>query len=301
MLSISPAEPHEREAAFRLVFQHVPAGEQKLKLFAAADMIAHGELDPDSIWVARDSIGVAGAMIVAPVPGGGAAVHPPRGRPSLHRPAEILDPLVVAATAWLKARGIRLAQSLLTLAEDRDAAPLERSGFRRVTRLLYLRHFLDLSADEIARSESLEYRSVNSLPANVVENVALRTYAGSLDCPEVNEHRTAAEALAGHRGGQAINPGTWWVAFQQTEPVALLLCNDTGGHTWDIAYLGVAPEFRGQGLGRDLVNHALFEAKAEDILTVTLTVDERNHPARELYRKTGFEPYDEKVVYLWTS
>ena len=301
MLSISPAADHEREAAFRLAFQHLPADAILEKRRNAEEMIGAGELDSEAIWLARDSIGPAAAMIAAPLQGGGAAIFPPRPRPSLHRPAEVLDPLVQAATAWLRQRGVKLAQALLQANEASAGAPLERNGFTRITRLLYLRHFLDLSADEIARTEQLEYRTVDEVPTNVLENTLLRTYAGTLDCPELNLHRTATEALAGHRGSGQFDASRWWAAFAHDEPVAVLLCNQSESNTWDIAYLGVAPEARGQGFGRDLVHHALFEAKADDMLTVTLTVDERNHPARSLYRKTGFEPFDEKVVFLWTA
>jgi ribosomal protein S18 acetylase RimI-like enzyme len=301
MLSISPAGPHEREAAFRLAFQHLPVDSILEKRQRAEDMIATGELDADAIWLVRDSIGPAGAMIAAPLPGSGAAIFPPQGRPSLHNPAAVLDPLVGAATHWLRQRGVKLAQALLMVSELAAAAPLERSGFTCITRLLYLRHFLDLSADEIARTEQLEYRTVDAVPANVLENTLLRTYAGTLDCPELNLHRSAAEALAGHRGPGQFDASRWWVAFANDEPIALLLCNQCEDSTWDIAYLGVAPEGRRRGYGRDLVHHALFEAKADDMLTVTLTVDERNHPARALYRKSGFEPFDEKCVFLWTA
>jgi mycothiol synthase len=301
MLSISPAAEHEREAAFRLAFQHLAAEAIAEKRQNAEEMIRTGELDADAIWLARDSLGPAGAMIAAPLQGGGAAIFPPRGRPSLHDPAAVLDALVRASTVWLRQRGVKLAQALLTANDLKVAGSLERNGFARITRLLYMRHFLDLSTDEIARSEQLEYRTVDEVPTNVLENTLLRTYTSSLDCPELNLHRTAAEALTGHRGSGQFDASRWWVAFAQDEPVALLLCNQSENSIWDIAYLGVASEARGRGFGRDLVHHALFEAKADDMLTVTLTVDERNQPARALYRKTGFEPFDEKVVLLWTA
>lgn len=300
MLSISPAEVHERETAFRLAFQHLNAEEAAEKKRNAEEMLLTGELDAQAIWLARDSIGLAGVMIAAPLAGGGAAIFPPRGRPSLHDPASILDPLVRACTSWLHLRGVKLGQALLQSHELPAAAPLERNGFTRIAKLLYLRHFLDLSFAEIGREEQLEYRIVDDLPANVVENTLLRSYAGSLDCPELNELRSATEVLAGHRGSGQFNANRWWIAFAQREPVAILLCNQSDKKTWDIAYLGVAPEARSRGYGRDLVHHALFEAKADDMLMVTLTVDERNQPARAMYRRAGFEPFDEKMVYLWT-
>src|SRR5947207_2527724 len=117
MLSISPAADHEREAAFRLAFQHLSADAIIEKRRNAEEMIGTGELDADAIWLARDSIGPAGAMIAAPLQGGGAAIFPPRGRPSLHDPAAVLDPLVRATTMWLRQRGVKLAQALLSMTE----------------------------------------------------------------------------------------------------------------------------------------------------------------------------------------
>src|SRR5262245_20732925 len=138
MLSISPAAEHEREAAFRLAFQHLSAGEIAEKQRHAEELIIKGELEADSIWLARDSIGPAGAMIVAPLMGGGGAVFPPRGRPSLHHPNVVLDPLVQEATAWLRQRGVKVAQALLPMNELSAGAHLERNGFARITLLLYL-------------------------------------------------------------------------------------------------------------------------------------------------------------------
>jgi ribosomal protein S18 acetylase RimI-like enzyme len=67
---------------------------------------------------------------------------------------------------------------------------------------------------------------------------------------------------------------------------------------WDISYLGLVPEARGRGLGKELVRKALFEARAADALQLTLAVDERNWPARDLYQRMGFETFDSREVYL---
>ena len=67
---------------------------------------------------------------------------------------------------------------------------------------------------------------------------------------------------------------------------------------WEVAYMGVVPEARRYGFGREMLLHALCEARAADAPTVTLSVDVRNQPAWKLYRSLGFEPYDQRVVYL---
>jgi ribosomal protein S18 acetylase RimI-like enzyme len=62
--------------------------------------------------------------------------------------------------------------------------------------------------------------------------------------------------------------------------------------------MGVVPEARQQGFAREMLLRALFEARAADVLNVTLSVDGRNRPAWNLYRSIGFEPFDRREIYL---
>ena len=67
---------------------------------------------------------------------------------------------------------------------------------------------------------------------------------------------------------------------------------------WDLSYLGVIPEERRRGLGRELVRKVLIEAQLAGVTSVSLSVDTRNRPAWRLYLDMGFEPYDRREVYL---
>ena len=69
-------------------------------------------------------------------------------------------------------------------------------------------------------------------------------------------------------------------------------------NAWDLSYVGVVPEARGRGVGRELVCKTLFEARAAEAAQLTLSVDIRNRPARNLYERFDFELYDEREVYL---
>jgi ribosomal protein S18 acetylase RimI-like enzyme len=54
----------------------------------------------------------------------------------------------------------------------------------------------------------------------------------------------------------------------------------------------VAPEARGQGVGRALLERAVAEARTwPNVARLTLSVVERGEAARALYRSVGFEPY----------
>ncbi len=51
----------------------------------------------------------------------------------------------------------------------------------------------------------------------------------------------------------------------------------------------VHPDWRGQGIGRRLLNNALAEAKRAGCTRVTLLTDCENHQAIRFYSRAGFE------------
>jgi len=56
-----------------------------------------------------------------------------------------------------------------------------------------------------------------------------------------------------------------------------------------IATIAVHPEYRGRGIGRQILIAALGECAAQGALSATLEVRERNAIAIDMYRKLGFE------------
>jgi len=56
-----------------------------------------------------------------------------------------------------------------------------------------------------------------------------------------------------------------------------------------IATIAVHPEYRGRGIGRQILLAALRECVAQGALSATLEVRERNTIAIDMYRKLGFE------------
>jgi ribosomal-protein-alanine N-acetyltransferase len=65
-----------------------------------------------------------------------------------------------------------------------------------------------------------------------------------------------------------------------------------------VIYVGVVPTARRQGLGRQMMRHALAQAQQAGVGRVTLSVDNRNAPAWALYRSLGFEEFDRREVFL---
>ncbi len=66
------------------------------------------------------------------------------------------------------------------------------------------------------------------------------------------------------------------------------LPNDSGRIRMRIHMLGVDPEFQGQGLGKKLLQAAIYQMEEQGSKTVELTVDSENSPAVSLYNSLGF-------------
>jgi ribosomal-protein-alanine N-acetyltransferase len=64
-----------------------------------------------------------------------------------------------------------------------------------------------------------------------------------------------------------------------------------------IATIAVHPEYRGRGIGRQILLTALRECAAQGARTATLEVRERNLIAIEMYRKLGFDVVGRRKRY----
>jgi ribosomal protein S18 acetylase RimI-like enzyme len=295
MLNVETARPDEREAAVGLVFQHLDEASRIDRVRTALQLLGRGELDPEGLFVVRRH-GLAGAILGLPAPGACGVLWPAQTAPP--QPA-LEDALVRHATAWLRRRGCKLVQCLLTPEEESLAAPLLRNGLPHVADLWYFRHDLDFPFPRPDAPDRLRYETYSAATEELFRRVLLGTYEGTLDCPEINGARTAEEILEGHRSQGVHDPARWWLAFDGGDPVGLILLTETPeAEAWDVMYVGVVPEARRRGWAREMVRRALRAARAADVAQVTLSVDARNRPAWDLYTDMGFRPFEKRHVYL---
>jgi ribosomal protein S18 acetylase RimI-like enzyme len=295
---IEPARSHELLPALRLIFRHLSPQDRETRVANALRLLHQKELDPSGLLVARGPNGLLGAIICQPVPGASGLVWPPQAVKDAGE-AEVEDLLIRHATTWLRQCGAKLAQALLPPKEAYLAAPLLRNGFAHITNLWYLRHNLDVPHHLLLGTERLTYWAYANGDPSLFHQTLVRTYEETLDCPEVNGVRDIQEVITGHRAQGLHDPQRWWLALDRGRPVGVLLVAEMPEcEGWDLAYVGVVPEARRRGFGRELVRKALVAAHHGDANQLTLSVDVRNRPAWDLYTSLGFEPYDQREVYL---
>jgi len=297
LYTVTFAQPAEQAAAFHLIFQHFPEAERSSRVGNALQLVRQGELPAEGIFIARKGAVLVGALVCLPLRGASALIWPPQASGDCNSTA-VEDLLMQESCAWLRGRGAKLAQALLTNDEIRLAPPLVRNGFHHVTDLLYLRLELDRPVGFRLDKESVTFQAPIGQHRLVFQQTLLQSYEGTLDCPEVNGVRSIDEILDGHRGSRLDDPPTWWLAIESGRSVGVILAMEMPESAWDLSYVGIIPEARRRGLGRELVQKTLVEAKAAGANNVSLSVDTRNRPAWQLYAGLGFTVYDHREVYL---
>jgi ribosomal protein S18 acetylase RimI-like enzyme len=296
-LLIRSARPEDREAALHLIFRHLDSGERDRRTTNALQLMELGKLCAEGLFTAHEDDTLQGSMLCLPIPGASGLVWPPQSRQTVNA-REIEDALVRHACGWLKARGAKLAQALLVAQETASATALERNGFRHTTALWYMRRDMTLAVPQMDR-HGLTFRPYDPQEPAVFSQTLLQTYEGTRDCPEVNGVRTIDEILDGHSADAGANFSRWWLALDGERPAGVLLAAESPEwESWEIAYIGVVPEARGRGFGRELMIHALTEARISEVPQLTLCVDSRNAPAIKMYHALGYERYDTREVYL---
>ena len=95
---------------------------------------------------------------------------------------------------------------------------------------------------------------------------------------------------------ESLDPFASRVYFLEARPVAVLLVARRGW-TSRIAAMAVAPEVRGGGVGKQIMQGAIREAVSRGDRSVLLEVIEGNTPAVNLYTGLGFRPLRRLVGY----
>ena len=287
------------EAVLNLLFEGFPAAERAAVVKQARRLLAQRELDSSGLLAAYSQGKLVGAMLAVATHGAVGLVWPPQIA-QVPDFATVEDALIQATHQRLKKQGVKLTQALLLPREIALGTSLARNGYRHITRLLFHRRWLDdVPTDDLARSTALALHQFTVVDRQLFTSTLQRTYAGTLDCPELEGVRTIDEVIAGYQAQAEHDPCRWWLASLYREPVGVVLANATTEESaWEIVYVGIVPECRGHGLGGAVVQHVLIEAKLAGMQVVTLSVDRRNTPAIQLYRRLGFTVWDEREVFL---
>ncbi len=298
--AIGPARPAERsDALARIADRRLPLLEVLEDRFRRAP---HG---PPWLWVSRDPEGgIEAAAVAIRNPGRTATVLPPVSIPPRSRAATIAV-LAAMATEILRGGEVDLLQAMTEPDHDSpgrpsSGGPLEEAGFSPLATLRFMERPPSPRPLPPSLPEGLAIETWTPAIREDAERLLARTYEGTLDCPGLAGVRQPADILAGHRGSGPFEPRLWrFLRRRGGELLGVALLNATPAAACnELVYFGLAAEARGQGLAAMLLGDLL--AAAPPMRRIALAVDERNAPARRLYRRAGFVPGGARVAWIRT-
>jgi GNAT superfamily N-acetyltransferase len=247
-------------------------------------------------WDGDRLLGVVWAQLL---PGRTATIWPPRvpsGGDALGRR------LAAAAIEVAIAHGARLAQSMTPLHDTVEQRWLAAAGLRPVTEM-----------ESLAWEVTAATKSATAVALNVwrfvlydpscdgarMERILEQTCTGSLDCPGLESVRSAAEILQGYRAAGDTEDRHWqFLCRDETDAGCLLLAGQSQSREMELVYMGLAPPWRGRGLGLLLVHQAQDETRRAGYHRLVTAVDAANVPARAAYLSAGFHCWDRRRVLL---
>jgi len=197
--------------------------------------------------------------------------------------------------------GAWLGQCIVDPEAANEREVLNRNGFIHLADLRYLSRSLN---DPLPKRTSTPFQTVSYKPASRFSrerfaNLLDRTYVGTLDCPGLDGWRSSEEALESHLQVGEFDPQLWRVYRVGSDDVGVLLFgNHPDRKAWEVAYMGVVPEFRGKGYAHGMLLCGLYEASEASCETVLLAVDDKNHYARKIYDNLGFDELTVRSVYV---
>jgi len=289
-LEIREALPGERTAALAILIPGLSGAPQE----AALESLANGPGSP--LFVAVREGKLVGAVWLQPQESGVTFVTGPQlaeGEPEASCP-----PLLRRALDTLDAQKSSLAQSLTESAESPAAIGLRGAGFEEVAVLLYLVSLREsFPKEEPCGDFDLEAYGENG--AARLAALLEQTYIGTLDCRDINDDRSPHDAIQGYLA-TGNSAGRWWrfVRAADCDVGCLLLGDFPNFQQLELIYVGLIPEVRGHGFGRELVRWTQWLAGSLGRERLVCAVDEANAPAVAMYAANDFHVWQRRHVWL---
>ncbi|MEX0611088.1 MAG: GNAT family N-acetyltransferase [Pirellulales bacterium] len=207
--------------------------------------------------------------------------------------------LAEAAAAVLDDTAIEMTQVLLPSADAGTVPVIQAVGFHRLAELLYMSCEAERFPTERPAASELEFEVYSARMRHRLTALVERTYERTLDCVGLNGMRSIEDVINGYQETGVFRPENWRLVRDRGQDVGVLLLADhPAARHWELIYMGLAPEARGQGWGAQITGFAKWLARSAGVERIVLAVDAANTPALRMYRTAGFEMWDRRTVYV---
>ncbi len=294
MFRIGPVPPNQRRKAIDFIAAGAAKGRRQRVvgdiLNAWASRLDAGRT---KLWWATRLLRPVAAVILVESPGrAGMIVFSSSTAPGVRHDA--LVELLRTVTENAIAGGLAIVQSQQETNREEDIAVLSEVGYLRLAELIYMElHLNDFDdAGDSLEQPQIAWRNYDEFSEPQLAELIAATYIDSLDCPAIVGRRNISDVIATHKSGGIFLPQSWWILECAGRPAGCVLVNDASdsenSKSSEVVYMGVAPEFRGRGFGKMMINRAAADARRRKRRMLTLAVDSHNTPAKCVYNAAGF-------------
>lgn len=297
-LKIGVAGPSSRRAALALVLRSLPA-DQRGPLVESLGRLRGEPLGAfDALVAVTEGDRVVASAWAQPQPGRTASLWLPEAEGV--RLDRVSSPLIELAMKRADAAGVQLTQALVESSSDPSVPDLLACGFKRLTEL----HYMEWRGSQKPfvpphDAAPISLAPIDSVGRSRLEEIVGLTYESTLDCPELDGMRGIGDVIDGYQQTGDYDPALWFLLNRQGEDAGVLLLNEhRASRQIELTYMGVVPAHRGAGIGLQAVAAAQRVAKNQQAERLVLAVDDRNGPARAVYRAAGFRPWASRTVFI---
>lgn len=295
MIEVATADFDQTRAGLELLLADLPRPERDAQIEGMVTGTV--AIDLSGLLIATRQNTVVGAILSLMQPDGCGFFWPPRTAKDA-----VKDEVVNALLDHLKRRhdevGAWISQCILDPQDTEDRSALERNGFEHLANLMYLHRDLHDPIPESRSQLTVTTADPDENPQRYAEIIEA-TYEQTQDCPGLNGLRTGLEAVAGHKSTGGYLPNDWYIFRDADHDVGVLILADQPEQdAWEVVYMGIVPQARGRGYGREVVIQALNAAGGSSRGGLLLAVDGNNSPAIRVYESLGFRLFVEKSVYV---
>jgi ribosomal protein S18 acetylase RimI-like enzyme len=264
------------------------------KILPGYAALARGRIYGYSFFVYEGSKGVIGDLYVDPASNG-------QGSLFEHRLlAHVIETLQHSP-------GIhRVEAQLLMHDTDVVAQPFLHEGFRRHRRL-----FMVLPLDRLAAAPPLpaeiEIRRWTESDFNPAASVITSAYRGHVDA-EINDQYRSVNGSMRFLNNIVRFPGcgifdgaSSLVAYYRRlrSMVGVILCSRVKADVGHVTQVCVLPEYRGRGIGENLLAASAQHLRERRFSSLSLTVTEANTRAVDIYKRMGFSILKVFDAFVW--
>jgi len=292
--TIRTAKEVELTGALELLLDDLPPADRVMHAAQLARTLPAEQWG--GLFVAERWRKVCGVVWGQQLGGGAAMLWPPR-QTTAARP-ETADQLVDRAVDWLRQVDVQVVQSLLPADAETDATLLQQHGFTLLPNLAYL------ASDAVSFPKCEPESALSFVPVAASDELRLadlvaQTYRDTLDFPELNGLRSAAEVLEEYRSAPQYDPALWFLVRHGSQEIGCLLLNDHADlNQLELVYVGLIPAARGKQWGQAMVRQAQWQATLRERKQILVAVSAANRPAIDMYGSTGFFAWQQRQTLV---